>query len=178
MVKKPQDTKEEAVEAKKEETVEVKKEVLDSLLAEVSALKERDAEYQEKLKMLYEVADKGRILTYESRKVEKKPLRVKLSKYQGGIIIGWRNVKDELITDPKTGATVGEDQRYEVKVLGNDGEIKEYPIRGYATFSEARYNERIEAEVANRREDWDGNVTFDLKLPDGRVISLDGRFVN
>src|SRR5882724_4590766 len=55
---------------------------------------------QEKLKMLTEVADKGRVFNYENAQPQKKAMMVKLSLFNGGLIVGWRTLKDELIKHP------------------------------------------------------------------------------
>jgi len=133
---------------------------------------------QEQLKMLRAVADKGRIYNYENQRTEKKPFKVKLSIYKDQLIIGWRTLKDELIRDSRTGATIGETQQYEIKLLNREDKIQDILIDGYVSFSNARYAQRIDAEVVGTKESWDGEQTFDLRLPDGRVISLNSRFVN
>lgn len=123
-------------------------------------------------------ADVGRLLNYESSKQGKKPMRVNISQYDGGFIIGWRNVVDKLIKHPTTGRTVGEEQQYEILVLMPDGKIEKKPLDSYPAFSDARYTSRSEVEVVGKKEDWDGKVTFSIKLPDGREIDLDSRFIN
>ena len=133
---------------------------------------------QEQLKMLTEVADKGRVMQYESNKAEKKPIKVKLALYNGGIVVGWRTIKDELVKHPTTGLTVGEVQQYELKVLDKDGNTSEVAINGYPQFSNARYDKRIEVEVVSKSEDYQGNIAFDVRLDDGRVVKIDSRFVN
>lgn len=159
--------------------VEVDKEVLDKLLATVQELKDKDVENQEKLELLYGVADKGRLMNAESQRAGgQKSMKVKLSVFADGIITGWRTVKDELVKHPTTGLLVGEVQEYELVVLGNDGDIKKITVNGYPQFSDARYNERVEAEVVSKKEDFKGNMTFDVKLSNGKVIELDSRFVN
>lgn len=170
------------VRAKKEETpVEkagVDAEAVSKLLAKVEALEKKDVANEEKLKMLYEVADKGRVFNYESSRTEKKPFKVKLSVYNNGLIVGWRCLKDELIKHPATGATVGEEQQYELLLLDKEGQTTKVVINGYSAFSTARYTERVDAEVLSKSEDFNGNLTFNLGLSDGRTLSLDGRFVN
>ena len=151
---------------------------ISGLLAKIETLEKRDAENQKKLEMLYEVADKGRVFNYESQRAEKKPLRVKLSIYNGKTIIGWRTLKDELIKHPTTGLTVGEVQEYELWLLNPDGSEERTIVHGYPAFSDARYKERIECEVIGKEEDYQGNIEFDVQLPDGRKISLNSRFVN
>lgn len=133
---------------------------------------------QKQLKMLYEVADKNRVQNYESQRAEKKPFKVKLSVFDGKIIVGWQTKRDELIRDPRTGTTIGEKQEIEIRLLDNDGNLTNAVLDGYVSFSNARYGERIDAEVINRKEDYNGNTSFDVKLPNGRTITLDARFVN
>lgn len=151
---------------------------MEKLLAKVEELERKDAENEQKLKLLYEVADKGRVFNYESNKAEKKPFKIKLSKFQNGIITSWRTVKDELIKHPSTGLVVGESQEYELLILDNEDKIQKISVHGYPAFSNARYNERIEAEVVSKSEEYNGDITYDVKLDDGRVIKLNARFVN
>jgi hypothetical protein len=144
----------------------------------VSISKKEWDEVNARLKLLYEVADKGRVFNYENQKAEKKPIKVKLSIYNNKIIIGWRTLRDELVKHPTTGKTVGEKQEYEIMLLDKEGNQITMIVDGYDSFSNARYGERIEAEVISRKEDWQGNTTFNISLPDGRKIELDSRFVN
>jgi len=149
-----------------------------ALREELETLKKEHTEDQEKLKMLVEVADRGRVLNYESQRVGKKPMKVNLSVFQGGFITGWRTLKDVLVKNPTTGLTVGEEQQYEVLVLDKEGNTQTITVNSYPAFTDARYAERVEVEVVGKREDWSGSVTFDLLLPDGRTLPLDSRFVN
>lgn len=153
-----------SVPHKKEETVQISKKEWEDV--------------QKQLKMLYEVADKGRVHNYESQNTERKPFRVKLSVYDNKLITGWQVKRDELIKDNRTGTTIGERQEIEVKLLDAEGNASTVTFDGYASFSNARYGKRIEAEVVNRKEDYQGNASFDVKLPAGKIISMDARFVN
>lgn len=139
--------------------------------------KEWDA-VQAKLKMLYEVADKGRVFNYESRVADKKPRKIKLSVFGDGIIVGWRTLRDELVKHPTTGLVVGENQEYELQILKNNGDKTTIRVNGYPAFSNARYSQRIEAEIVSQRTDYDGSISFDVALPDGRIIQLGSQFVN
>jgi len=146
---------------------------LESLMAKVAALEEQSKKDAEKMKMLYEVADKGRVFNYESKRTEKQPSRVKLSVYNGKLVVGWRMVRDEPIYHPTTGKQVGENQEIEILLLDKEGKTEKIIVNGYPTFTNIRYTERIEAEIVGKKEDWNGNMTFDLKLPDSRNLSLD-----
>ena len=153
-------------------------ELVSKLLAKVESLESKDAENQKQLKMLYEVADKGRIYNYENQRADKKPFKIHLSVLNGSVIVGWRTVKDEAIFHPQTGKQVGEVQEYELILLNKDNTKSSVVLNGYSRFSDARYSERIEAEVVSKKEDYQGNFTFDVRLPDGRIISLESRFAN
>lgn len=129
--------------------------------------------------MLRSTADAGRLMNFETQQSQgKKPIKVKLSQYAGGLIIGWRTVKDQLIQHPTTGKLVGEEQQYELMVQLPNGDVVKHMVNSYAAFSEARYGVRIEAEVIGKREGYGGELTFELALPDGGRLLLDSRFIN
>lgn len=151
---------------------------ISTLVAKIEALEKKDSENQEKLKMLYEVADKGRVFNYENKNAGKPSMRVRLSVHDGRIVIGWRTIKDILVKHPTTGLTVGEEQEYELLLLNKDDSVEKLKIDGYQRFSDIRYTERIDAEIVGKKEDFNGNLTFEVKLDDGRLISLDARFIN
>ena len=134
---------------------------------------------QKTLEMLKSVADKGRVYNYESQQdTGKKPKRVKLSKYEGGYIIGWETQKDELVKHPVTGATVGENQQIQVKILMPNGDTITKDFNSYVAFSNARYDSRDEMTVIRTTEDYNGNIKWTLELPDGRQLQIDPRYVN
>ncbi len=158
--------------------VEVEKATLEKLLSKVESLEKKDEENQKQLKMLYAVADKGRLFNYENSNAEKKSSKVYLSKYEDKLVVGWRTLKDRLIKNPTTGLTVGEEQEYELLLLDDKDEMTKIEISSYSRFSDIRYGERIECEVIGRKEDYAGNITFELSLPGGRNLSIDGKFIN
>ena len=135
---------------------------------------------QEQLAMLQDVADKGRVFNYESRKAAlgKKSKRIKLSVFDGKFVIGWATLKDNLIKSPSTGLVVSEEQQYEVVLLGPDDSISKVKIDSYSRFTDIRYTERVEVDVVSQSEDYDGKITFNVKLPDGREIKLGSQFLN
>lgn len=146
----------------------------------VQISKEQLSDILNKLKMLEEVADKGRVLNYETKNASagKKPMRAQLSLIGDGILVGWRTMKDELIKHPTSGLVIGETQEFELLVLKPDDTIEKVSLSGYPTFSNARYNQRIEVEIIGKEEDFDGNLKFSVKLPDGRVTKLAAAFIN
>src|SRR3989304_9498521 len=157
--------------------IEEKRDTIITLRKEIEQLKKTDEENKEKIKMLYDVADKGRVFNYENKTLNKKPIIIKLALYKDGVIIGWKTIKDELIKHPTTGLTIGEIQEYEVLTLNKNNQIEKFIINGYPAFSNVRYDNRIECEIIGRKEDDKGNIIFDVKY-DGKVIQLDSRFVN
>ena len=153
------------------EKVEVNKDALDKLLARVE-------KQDEKLKMLEAVADKGRVFNYESRRATKKPMKVHLCKYNDKYIIGWRNALDVIKYHPTTGMPVGEEQQMELILLDKEGKTTKEMIHGYARFVEIGNTNKVECDVISKNESWDGKWTYNIKLPDGREISLDQAFIN
>jgi len=144
----------------------------------VQISKEQWDNVQKQLAMLTQVADKGRIANYESQQgIAKKPFTVQLSEYQGGIIVGWRVIKDQPVFHPTTGKQVGEEQQIEV-LVDKQGTVEKVLLNSYPAFTEARYAKRIVCNVVAKKEDTNGNWTYDVQLPDGRVLPLDVRFVN
>ena len=134
---------------------------------------------QKTLEMLKNVADKGRVYNYESaQKTDKKPKKVKLASHDGGLLIAWETQKDELVKHPVTGATIGENQQIQVKILMPNGETVSKDFNSYVSFSNARYDERVECEVIGTNEDYNGKITWTLALPDGRKLLIDPRYVN
>jgi len=128
--------------------------------------------------MLRHVADKGRLEKYEEQNRGKTPMKVRVSKYGGGYIVGWRTVKDNLIKNPTTGRTVGEEQEFEVLILKEDSKVEKRVINGYPAFSDARYNDRVEVTVSNKATDWEGRATYTVSLPDGRDYQLAEQYIN
>ena len=159
--------------------IEIKEAVTNTdLLQKIEQLEQQNVDNQAKLQMLEQVADKGRVLNYENQQGIKKSLQVKLSVFGGGIIIGWQTIKDILIKNPTTGMTVGEEQEYEIIILLSDDTEKKLIIKGYPAFSDARYNERIEVEVIGKKENYTGEIEFEIQLPNNRTRWLNSRFVN
>ena len=151
-----------------------------TMIETIQINKQQWDEVQNQLKMLREVADKGRVFNYESQQAQgqKKAMKVRLSRFAEGIIVGWKTAKDVKVFNPTTGKQVGEEYQVEIEVLKEDGTSQKVVLDGYPTFSDARNAERIEATVVGRKETMNGEVTYDVVLPDGRTIELSEKFVN
>ncbi len=133
---------------------------------------------QETLKMLKEVADKGRVYNYESSQPGEKSMQVNVSVYDDKYVIGWETKKDVLIKHPSTGLTVGEEQIYDITLLDKDNAQSTITINGYVAFSNLRYDKRVACNVIGKREGRNGKYAFEVILPDGREILLNSEFVN
>lgn len=163
----------------KPEPVSTKPELKPVLDDTISVSRSEWEQVQKTLEMLKNVADKGRVYNYESsQQSERKPKRVKLGSHAGGLIIAWETQKDELVKHPVTGATVGESQQIEVKLLMPNGDIVAKDFNSYVSFSNARYDSRVECEVLGTSEDYNGKIIWTLALPDGRTLQIDPRYVN
>src|SRR3972149_8916042 len=90
------------------EEIEEKRDTIITLRKEIEQLKKTDGENKEKIKMLYDVADKGRVFNYENKKLNKKPIIIKLALYKDGVIRGLKAIKAMLIQYPRIGLTIGE----------------------------------------------------------------------
>ena len=148
------------------------------LIEKVEELEKAREADRKQLEMLESVADKGRMFNYRNQRATKRPMKVQLATYEEKILIGWKTTKDILVKNPTTGLTVGEEQEIELLFLDKEDNITKELIKGYPRFSDIRYSDRIEAEITGKTEDADGNITFDIFLPDGRQIKLSERFVN
>lgn len=160
-------TSEATVQEPKEETITLNKSQYDHIL--------------ETLKKLESVADKGRLYNYETTqaaKSDKKPSIAKLSVYAGGFIVGWRTLKDEIVRHPVTGLPIGESQEYELQILDNESKIQKTTLPSYVSFSNARYNERVDVTILRKSEDFDGSLSYTVRLPDGREYALPAQFIN
>ncbi len=150
-----------------------------ALLKRIEELERLNAESQKNYQMLYAVADKGRLFNWESKQGGgSQGQKVKLSIVDNKVLVGWKTLRDELVHDPKTGRTTGEFQQYELLLYGNDGQHSTKIVDGYLNFSNLRYENRIDCQVLGRSESYEGKITFEVGLEDGRKVNLDGRFVN
>ncbi len=152
---------------------------LETLLERINQLESDKAKDSETIKMLEDVADKGRVMNYQSKNTkDKKPIKAQLSLVGDGYLVGWRTLKDELIKHPTSGLVIGESQEFELLILKPDDSLEKVTVSGYPAFSNTRYNSRVEVELVGKEEDYDGNIKFKVKLPDGRITTLAAAFIN
>lgn len=165
-------------EAPKPETTMVNKSALDKLIAKVDALEEKSKKDDKKLDMLEYAADKGRVFNYKNRQVSDRLMTVKLSIHDDKYVVAWRNAYDIIKYHPMTGLPTGEEQQIEIILLDKDGKTAKEMINSYQAFSDIKYAKRVDCQIMSKKQDFKGNWTYDIKLPDGRIISLDQAFLN
>lgn len=153
---------------------------IEAIMARINRLESENAAKDAKIAMLEDVADKGRVLNYQSKNNPgKKEMRANISIVgNNSYLVGWRTMKDELIKHPTSGLTIGESQEFELMILKEDDTLEKITVNGYPAFSNTRYDKRVEVEVISKEEDFDGNVKFKVKLPDGRIIGMRAEFLN
>lgn len=140
---------------------------------------EKIAALEAKIARLEAAADKGRLYHYDNQQAQvgKKAKKVNIAVHNGKYLVGWRTLKDTIVKHPTTGVPVGEAQEYEI-LLDNNGEIEKETVEGYPRFTDIRYAERVECPVVNESTDYQGNVTYEVQLPEGRTIKLASQFIN
>ena len=136
-------------------------------------------EFDELKSLVQATADKGRLYNYQRNREEKEPMKIMVSRHGGGIVIGWRTVKDKKILNPSTGLQTGEEYVAELVILKPDGKEEKLEVTGtYKNFSDIRYADRVEATVVGKTTDYQGKTTFTVNLPDGQTVELAENFVN
>jgi len=83
----------------KEKKVLTVEEKIDALLAEMAELKASDKAKDEKISMLTQIADKGRVENFESKLKKDTGSIVKVSTLNGVVVTSWRSVLDEVYKD-------------------------------------------------------------------------------
>lgn len=146
--------------------IEVDKKALNSLIARLESLENDN-------KLLKDVADKGRMEWAESK--QSKPIKrtVKLTTIDDKIVVGWKTIKDVVEKNPTTGVW---NERQEYEFIFEDEST--YPVIGYNKFADLQYSNQIVCEVVSKTDDGEGNIVFKVKLPQGRILDIDHRFVN
>ena len=144
----------------------VNKEQLEKLLKTVE-------EQGKRIEILTQAADKGRMFWAENQNKKTELRRVKVTTIGGKFVLAWRTVKDIVEKNPLSGVW-SENQEYEF-IFADDTRL---PVVGYNKFAELQYGAKVESEVLSRKENADGSVVLEVKLPDGRTVEVDSRFVN
>ncbi len=151
------------VRDEKQADASAKKDSLEGLLKKVEKLeKDRD--------LLLSVADKRALAMHYQRNQGDVPKNIKLRQIDGKVIIGWRNVKDD-VYDTGNNKWV-EDQQTEL--LFEDKSSKIMRIKDFERLHKKVMCERL--EVINGEK---GDISFKVKRKDtGKVYVINACFVN
>jgi len=148
------------------DTVEVSKETLQKLL--------------ERLDILEEAADKGRLERVTALKNGNKKLvkKVNVSTYQDRIVVGWKSVRDDVFFDRE--GKLHEDQvvalffhKGKTDSKGNLLPEAELNIQSFA-----RLTKRLECEILEESKDQEGNITLLLEDKSGQQFRIGLDFIN
>jgi len=153
------------------ELVKGKKEVKNTIDEEqVTISKSRLDAFEEKMAMLEEVADKGRLANYQSKQGINKTKIVKLSTIDNKIITSWKSIKDEVF---KINGVWREDQQ--IEVFYSDGTSEKITLSDFT-----RRTVKIKCEVKSSTNSVENNKTVTMLNVDfqGSDITIDVNFVN
>lgn len=161
---------------KKEMTADEK---LNLILAEMAALKKKDAEKDEKISMLMEVADNARKQNWDDK--HKKGIvsitKLTVHKPTGKIVVGWETVMDEVFKNSDSTGTWTEKQLH--KYILEDGETVVCSLA-----EKFRNFGFITAEVLSKRAESENIETgekvefFKVKTQEGKELEINVKFVN
>lgn len=146
---------------KKSGKVEVDESVLQSILQEISELKAAQKEYEQ-------TATQDQIRRIESLRAQGKLVKsIKLRRFQGKLVLGWSMIVDDVyFMDGK----LIEKQIF--KVIFEDGSEKEV---SQIEFSRGGTYEPYEVV---KEAKIDGDMEYTVMLPNGKELTVAGKFVN
>jgi len=150
------------VEAK-EETVTLSAEAFNALMKRLETLETTSA-------LVLQVQDKNKIQKIEElRRAGKLIKSVKVRRYAGKYIVGWKMVEDEVYKD-ENGRLI---ERQIVRIFFDGGTALDMSMRQWASAPEY-----ISFEVTKESKDSDGNLFFTCIAPDGKTLELNASFIN
>jgi hypothetical protein len=177
MVKKNEEEK--VVEETKPATKTAVETMLEKILSEMEDLKKANADKDEKIKMLIDVADEGRKDRFESKTKKKIIPRVKLTKLNGKVVVNSRTIIDEVYKDLSDKGNWVEKQIHCYTL--EDGSTIDLPLPQFT-----RIREKVEADVVKiaevpEREGLNGEKQYRYTvkmLDDGRELEVDHQYLN
>ena len=154
-------------------------EQIEKLTALVTAMSEKDAEKDEKIKMLIEIADESRKEKFDSKKKKTIIPRVYLAKLNGKVVVSSRTIIDEVYKDLSDKGNWVEKQIHCYTL--EDGTTIDLALPQYT-----RTRERVEADVMKisavpEKENDNGDTFYRYTvklLEDGRELEIDHQFIN
>lgn len=134
------------------------------------ALMKRIADLESTQSLVLQVQDKNKIAKIEEmRRAGKLVKSVKIRKYAGKYIIGWKTVQDEVFKDEQ-GRLI---EKQTVELWYDDSTKSQMSMRQWANAPEY-----ISFEVTKESKDSDGNLFFTCVGPDGKTFEINASFIN
>ena len=157
----------EVKEVKAPEVKEVKKEEPKTVQIDAAAWKEM----QENITRLTAAADLNRLSKYDQEQANKDELikKVKISHWKGVPILATILTDNEVFYDSR--GIYHENQN--VEITTEDGEKISERYVDYL-----RFVTKISGEIMKESKDKDGNTVLSVRLPEGKLIDIDNKFVN
>ena len=160
----------------KKDIVEVPRSALEQILARQKEQEQVNKDQAEKIRMLTEVADKGRLARYEEKNRPGGLLRrATVRTWEGSLVLGWKMTTDEVGLSTVDGRTVLIEKQIVSLYLdtGNkEPEVREVPLLDFS-----RNYKTLPGDIVKQSKGEFGE-TYTLRLEDGRNIELDIRFIN
>ena len=147
----------------KAKNIVLTQEQFDKLIAD---RKEQDV----KIEMLMRMADKGRLEKENAKNAPIPGKSIKLSKYQGKIVLSWAMLRNDVFKDPVTNAW----REFQViKMSFDDDTTQELDYLSFVKFIE-----KVKATVVSKQKDIETGIEI-LKVEcEGKEYTIDAKFAN
>ncbi len=147
----------------KKQNVTLSKEAFDALMKRLDTLETTS-------NLVLQVQDKNKIAKIEEMRRSGKLVKsVKIRKYSGKYIVGWKTVEDEVYKDEQ-GRLV---EKQTIELWYDDNTKSQMSMRHWASAPEY-----VAFEVTKEIRDEDGNLFFNCVGSDGKTIELNANFIN
>lgn len=135
-----------------------------------NALMKRIGDLESTQSLVLQVQDKNKIAKIEEmRRAGKLVKSVKVRKYAGKYVVGWKTVQDEVYKDEQ-GRLI---EKQIVELWYDDSTKSQMALRQWANAPEY-----VAFEVTKESKDADGNLFFTCVGPDGKTLELNASFIN
>jgi len=149
-------------EKKEEKYIKISKETYDNLTDSISQLTQR-------VEILTKASNKSALEKAMKSKGPTPGAKVKLSFYEGKLVLAWAMTKNDVYKDPITNAWR---ENQTIKLIFSDNKEKEIDYLSFVKFIT-----KEEANVIARLKDTDGKETLKVEL-NGEEYIIDPNFVN
>lgn len=146
-----------------EETVTIKKVALEAMMDRLEKL-------ETTVDLQLRVTDKNKVLEIERLRNSGKLVKsVKVRKYAGKYVVGWKTLEDEVYKDENNRLI----EKQTVELYFDDGSKMSMSMRQWA--SAPQY---VPFEVKKEFTDEEGNIFFSVVGADGKELELNAAFIN